>query len=83
MKDYIYAGETFYVTVHLENTSTDTRTVHTLLYCESIHYNGQRENLLKKKVITKTLEPDSGRFNLFILMYFPIHIDTLVGVTVA
>ena len=63
MKDYIYAGETFYVTVHLENTSTDARTVHTLLYCESIHYNGQRENLLKRKVITKTLEPDSGRFN--------------------
>ena len=32
------------------------------LYCDSIHYNGQRESVLKKKNITKILEPQSGKF---------------------
>ena len=60
-KNYVYAGETFYVTAHLVNTSTDIRTVHVLLLCESVHYNGQRENMLKCKRLTLVLEAGSGK----------------------
>ena len=60
-KDFIYAGEVFYVTAHLENTSSESRTVQVLLLCESVHYNGQRENVLKSKLVTLVLEPGTGK----------------------
>ncbi|KAL4234234.1 hypothetical protein ACF0H5_005885 [Mactra antiquata] len=57
-KEFEYFGDDFNVKANVSNLSNEERTVHVILQCENIHYNGKRHEIIKQRQWTITIPPN-------------------------